>query len=71
MSSLQRICKCCGSLTPVTPFMFCDECLEERETVRHYLREHPKASPIEIAQHTHVQIEKVTNLVQQGSLVLR
>ncbi len=71
MSSLQRICKCCGSLTPVTPFVFCDECLEERETVRHYLREHPNASPLEIAQHTHVQIEKVTNLVQQGSLVLR
>lgn len=69
--SLQRICKCCGTLTQVTPFMFCDDCLEERETVRHYLRKHPKATPLEIAQETHVQIEKITNLVHQGSLVQR
>lgn len=51
--------------------MFCDECLEERETVRHYLKHHPKASPLEIAHETHVQIEKIKNFIKQGCLVQR
>lgn len=71
MSTLQRMCKSCGTITPVTPFMICNDCLQERETVRTYLKHNPQASALEIAQQTDVNIEKVTNLVHQGALLHR
>lgn len=71
MSTLQRMCKSCGTITPVTPFMICDDCLHEREAVRTYLRHHPNATSIEIAQQTNVNIERISYLVHQGGLVYK
>lgn len=68
MADLERLCKACGKPTPITPFMTCDDCLQERKKVLNFVQKHPSANPMDVSERTNVPIEKVSNMLRQGIL---
>ncbi|MDD3269241.1 MAG: MerR family transcriptional regulator [Syntrophomonadaceae bacterium] len=67
-----RNCSQCGKLFPYQGRNICGKCLEKEEDdfqlVRKYVRDHPGAGVIEVAEETKVEEDKILQFLRDGRL---
>lgn len=66
MGNFKSTCRLCKVPMDPGPFTMCGSCLKDSEKVRHFVAKHPHVSIHQIADETHVPIEKIETLVKLG-----
>lgn len=61
------LCKSCGELSEVDPFMICEDCKKDYEKVRSYIEKNNRVNALDIASATNVSINKITNMIKNGA----
>jgi NMD protein affecting ribosome stability and mRNA decay len=64
------MCLLCGQSTKPAKNGVCETCIEEYETIRSYIVQHPSANLMEISNATKISIKRINQFVDKGKFIL-
>ncbi|TJY44035.1 hypothetical protein E5161_01155 [Cohnella pontilimi] len=64
------MCQLCGQSTSPIKNGACETCIEEYDTIRNYIEQHPSANMMEISYATKISIKRINQFVDKGKFIL-